>query len=104
MYAVIMTGGKQYRVSEGDVLRIETLEGEAGSTVEFKDVLLVKADDKTYIGQPVVEGALVKGTLEREGLGDKVIVFKYKRKKQYKRTRGHRQAFSQVRIDSITVK
>jgi large subunit ribosomal protein L21 len=103
VYAVIMSGGKQYRVSEGDVVEVEKLEVEPGAPVEFKDVLLVQTDAKTYIGQPVVEGASVIGTLNAQGKGDKVLVFKYKKKKQYRRTRGHRQQHSEVRIDKINV-
>lgn len=101
MYAVIMSGGKQYRVSEGDLIRVEKLEAELGSPVEFSDVLLVKTDDETYIGQPLVEGASVTGTLESQGKDDKILVFKYKKKKQYRRTRGHRQQHSEVRIEKI---
>jgi large subunit ribosomal protein L21 len=103
VYAVIMSGGKQYRVAEGDVVRVEKLEVESGAPVEFKDVLLVKTDAKTFIGQPVVEGASVQGVLEAQGKDDKVLVFKYKAKKQYRRTRGHRQQHSQVRIEKINV-
>lgn len=103
MYAVIKSGGKQYRVAEGDVVRVEKLEVESGAPVEFKDVLLVKTDAKTFIGQPVVEGASVQGVLEAQGKDDKVLVFKYKAKKQYRRTRGHRQQHSQVRIEKINV-
>ena len=103
MYAVILSGGKQYCVSEGEVVRIEELGVESGSEVEFKDVLLVRADDNTYIGRPTVEGAVVKGVVEKVGQGDKVLVFKYKKKKQYRRTRGHRQHFSEVRIGTISV-
>ena len=103
MYAVIMSGGKQYRVAEGDVVRVEKLEIESGAPVEFKDVLLVKTDARTYIGQPRVEGASVQGILESQGKDDKVLVFKFKAKKQYRRTRGHRQQHSQVRIEKINV-
>jgi large subunit ribosomal protein L21 len=102
VYAVIRSGGKQYRVAEGEVVRLEKLEVESGS-VEFKDVLLVNAGEQTYIGKPLVEGATVTGTVEGEGLGEKVLVFKYKAKKQYRRTRGHRQAFAKVHIDKISV-
>jgi large subunit ribosomal protein L21 len=98
-----MTGGKQYRVSEGDLVRVEKLESEPGAQVEFKDVLLVKSDAKTYIGQPMVEGATVTGTLVSQGKDDKILVFKYKKKKQYRRTRGHRQQHSEVRIEKINV-
>jgi large subunit ribosomal protein L21 len=104
VYAVIMSGGKQYRVAEGEVVRVEKLETESGSKVEFKDVLLVKADDNTtYLGRPLVAGALVEATVEEIGKGDKVLVFKCKKKKQYRRTRGHRQEYSAVRIDKINV-
>jgi large subunit ribosomal protein L21 len=103
VYAVIVSGGKQYRVAEGDLVHVEKLGAETGSEVEFKEVLLVKADDKTYIGQPLVEGASVKGILEKSGKGETVLVFKYKKKKQYRRTRGHRQSYSAVRIERINV-
>ncbi len=103
MYAVIRTGGKQYRVSEGDIVRIEKLEAEEGSPVQFNDVLLVKTDDKTYIGRPLVAGASVLGVIKAQSKGDKILVFKYKRRKQYRRTRGHRQQHSEVRIEKINV-
>lgn len=102
MYAVIRSGGKQYRVAEGEVVHLEKL-GVSSGPVEFKDVLLVKTDDQTLIGQPLVEGATVTGTVEEEGQGDKVLVFKYKAKKQYRRTRGHRQEYARVHIDKINV-
>jgi len=98
-----MTGGKQYRVSEGDVIRVEKLDVEQGAPVEFNDVLLVKTEANTYIGQPVVQGASVSGTLKSQGKDDKVLVFKYKKKKQYRRTRGHRQQHSEVIIEKINV-
>ena len=103
MFAVIRTGGKQYRVAQGEVVRLEKLEVESGGEVDFKDVLLVKTEEKTYIGQPIVDGATVKGTVQSNDKGDKVLVFKYKRKKQYRRTRGHRQQYSAVRIEKILV-
>jgi large subunit ribosomal protein L21 len=103
VYAIIRSGGKQYRVVEGEVVRLEKLEVESGNEVEFKDVLLVKTDDKTYIGRPIVEGATVRATVQNNGKGDKVLVFKYKKKKQYRRTRGHRQQYSAVLIDKILV-
>ena len=103
MYAVIKSGGKQYRVAEGDVVCVERLEAEAEGPVEFKEVLLVKTADQTYIGEPLVEGASVSGVLKAQGKEDKVLVFKYKSKKQYRRTRGHRQPFSEVLIEKINV-
>ncbi|PYV08313.1 MAG: 50S ribosomal protein L21 [Acidobacteria bacterium] len=103
MYAIIACGGKQYRVAEGDLVRVERLAAGAGSEVEFREVLLVKTDQQTYIGRPLVAGATVRGVVEGEGRSDKVLVFKYKKKKQYRRTRGHRQDFQDVRIASIRV-
>jgi len=101
VYAVIVSGGKQYRVSKGDLVELEELGVDSGTEVEFKDVLLVRTDDQTYIGQPLVAGAVVKGIVENRGKSDKVLVFKYKRKKQYRRTRGHRQHYAAVRISDI---
>jgi large subunit ribosomal protein L21 len=98
-----MSGGKQYRVSEGDLVRVEKLTLDAGAPVEFKDVLLVKTEAKTYIGRPLVQGASVVGTLEAQDKDDTILVFKYKKKKQYRRTRGHRQQHSEVRIEKINV-
>jgi large subunit ribosomal protein L21 len=103
VYAVIMSGGKQYRVAEGEVVRVEKLEAESEAPVEFKEVLLVKTEEKTYIGEPLVEGASVTGMLKSQGKSDKVLVFKYKKKKQYRRTRGHRQQYSEVLIEKINV-
>jgi large subunit ribosomal protein L21 len=103
VYAVIMSGGKQYRVAEGELVRVEKLEVDPGAPVEFKDVLLVKTEAKTYIGQPLVQGASVVGTLASQDKDDTVLVFKYKKKKQYRRTRGHRQQHSEVRIEKINV-
>jgi large subunit ribosomal protein L21 len=103
VYAVIKSGGKQYCVCEGDIVRVEKLEIEQGAPVEFKDVLLVKTDDKTYIGQPLVQGASVVGVMQSHGKDRKVLVFKYKKKKQYRRTRGHRQQHSEIRIEKINL-
>ncbi len=103
MYAVIMSGGKQYRVSEGEVVRVEKLGLESGSEVEFREVLLVKTEDDLLVGKPLVQGAAVRGTVESNDSGGKVLVMKYKAKKQYRRTRGHRQAYSDVRIQKIEV-
>jgi large subunit ribosomal protein L21 len=103
VYAVIMNGGKQYRVAEGEVVRLEKLEADQGAAVEFKEVLLVKSDEQAYIGTPLVAGAVVQGVVQENGQGDKVLVFKYKKKKQYRRTRGHRQDYSDVRIEKISV-
>ena len=98
MYAVIRTGGKQYRVAPGDVLKVEKLAHENGA-VEFSDVLAVSGDAGSF--EQSLEGAKVTGTVVGEGRGEKILVFKFKRKKQYKRTQGHRQDYTEVRIRDI---
>ncbi len=103
MYAVIRTGGKQYRVAQGDTLEIETIAGEPGASVTFDDVLLVGDEGETRIGTPTVDGASVSGTIVQHGKHRKVIVFKFRRRKNYKRKTGHRQNFTRVRIDGITL-
>lgn len=101
MYAIIETGGKQYRVQPGDELKIEKLAIEENDQVSFDKVLLVGSEDDVKVGTPHVEGASVKGTVLSNGKNKKLIVFKYKNKTKYRRFRGHRQPFSLVRIDSI---
>lgn len=101
MYAVIETGGKQYRVSAGDKLRVEKLSGEAGSQVTFDKVLLLGKDEGAVVGAPYIEGAAVTGKIVEHGKDDKVIVFKYRRKKNYRKFRGHRQQFTSVEIEGI---
>jgi len=100
MYAILRTGGKQYKVSPGDVVRIEQVDGESGSTIEFNHVFAVRKETLT-VGTPLVENAKVKGTILRSARAPKVRVLKYKRKKQYRRTLGHRQGFSEVLINDI---
>ena len=100
MHAVIETGGKQYRVAPGDSIQIEKLIGEVGAEVEFDKVLAVFDDSSQVVAGG---GARVKGTITAQGRGDKVVVFKFKRKKQYKRTIGHRQSFTEVTVSDITV-
>ncbi len=102
MYAVLETGGKQYRVSPGDVVKVERLGGETGSPVRFDRVLLVADGDRVMVGTPIVAGASVAGEVVGQGRGRKVIVFKFKRRKKYRRTQGHRQAQTTVRITEIT--
>ncbi|HYG09337.1 MAG TPA: 50S ribosomal protein L21 [Pyrinomonadaceae bacterium] len=99
-YAIIRSGGKQFRVAEGETVRVPSLNEEAGKTVEF-DVLVVGGDNETRVGSPVVDGARVAGTIVEHGRGDKIIVFKKKRRKQYKRTQGHRQNYTAVKIETI---
>jgi large subunit ribosomal protein L21 len=99
-YAIIRSGGKQFRVAAGETVRLPSLNAEAGNTVEF-DVLVLGVDNETRVGAPIVDGARVAGTIVEHGRGDKIIVFKMKRRKQYKRTQGHRQNYTAVKIDSI---
>lgn len=101
MYAVIETGGKQYRVNEGDVIRIEKLPEEVGSKVTFEKVLLVGAGENVSVGTPVVDGAKVTGKVIEQDRGKKVIVFKKKRRKGYQIKRGHRQDYTGVLIEKI---
>jgi large subunit ribosomal protein L21 len=101
MYAVIETGGKQYRVSEGDILNIDKIPNQIGDKVEFDRVLLVASDDGVNVGKPVIDGAKVTATVESEGRGKKIIVWKYRPKQRYRRRHGHRQAYTRVRIEKI---
>ena len=100
MYAIIATGGKQYRVSEGDVIYIEKLDAQVDSTVSF-DVLLVGNDGDVKIGTPVVEGVKVEGKVVGQSRGEKIVVFKYKAKNNYRRKQGHRQPYTKVEITKI---
>ncbi len=100
MYAIIATGGKQYKVAEGDVIKVEKLGVEAGETYTFDQVLAVGGDELT-VGCPTVAGASVSATVVSEGRGKKVIVYKYKRKTGYHKKNGHRQAYTQLKIEKI---
>lgn len=99
MYAIIATGGKQYKVSEGDVIRVEKLDVQAGDTVTFDQVIAV-SDKELKVGKDVAK-ASVEATVEKQGKGKKIIIYKYKRKTGYHKKNGHRQAYTQVKIDKI---
>lgn len=101
MYAVVTSGGKQYKVQEGEILKVEKIPGNVGSSVIFDKVLMVADGDKVNIGQPVLNDALVEGHIVEQGKAKKIIVFKYKRRKRYRRKQGHRQQFTAIKIDSI---
>ncbi|MBW1866819.1 MAG: 50S ribosomal protein L21 [Deltaproteobacteria bacterium] len=103
MYAVVSTGGKQYKVQEGETLSVEKLPGEVGSQVSFDRVLMFSDDENISVGKPVIENAVVGAHIIEQGKARKILVFKYKRRKRYRRTQGHRQAFTKVKIDSIEV-
>ena len=101
MYAIIKSGGKQYRVQAGEQVRVEALAAEVGSTVSLEEVLLVGTGDGVKVGAPLVSGAKVKATVVSHGRGDKVKIFKLRRRKHYQRTQGHRQSYTELRIDDI---
>jgi large subunit ribosomal protein L21 len=101
MYAIVNTGGKQYRVKEGDILRIEKISGDVGAEVKFDQVLMVSDGETVNVGQPLIEKANVQAHIIEQGKLKKILVFKYKRRKRYRRKKGHRQQFTAVQIDSI---
>jgi large subunit ribosomal protein L21 len=101
MYAVIQTGGKQYKVKPGEEVRVEKMDGKVGDEVYFDDVLLVSKEDKVTVGSPVLENARVVAKITRHGRGPKIVVFKYKRRKGYRKKQGHRQDFTGVKITEI---
>lgn len=103
MYAIIATGGKQYRVAEGDVLRLEKLPGEPGAAIKFDQVLFVGGNSEPHIGRPQVQGAVVDGEILAQGKAKKVIVFKKKRRKGYQKRQGHRQLFTEVKITRVSI-
>lgn len=103
MYAVIRSGGKQYRVAPGQTIRLESLPGDVGAKIQLGDVLLVENEGNIQIGKPVVANAKIEATVIERDRAKKILIFKKKRKKQYRRTQGHRQDFTTVRIENIIV-
>jgi large subunit ribosomal protein L21 len=101
MYAVIQTGGKQYRVKSGEQVKVESLAAEVGATVSFDRVLMLGEGEGVKVGAPFVSGAAVKATVVAQGRGEKIRIFKLRRRKHYAKTQGHRQGFTEVRIDEI---
>ncbi len=104
MYAVIKTGGKQYRVTPGEKLKVEKLVGDVGSDVVIDQVLMVADGDNVTVGAPVVAGASVKATVVSHGRHDKVMIFKFRRRKHYRKTQGHRQDYTEIQIQQIAAK
>ena len=102
MYAVIATGGKQYRVENGTILKVEKLDAEPGATVEFGEVLLIGDGDNIKVGAPLLKGGKVSGVVEKHGKGEKKVIVKFRRRKHYLRQGTHRQQFTQVKITGIT--
>ena len=103
-YAIIRTGGKQFRVEPGMTLRVPSLLGDAGASIEFNDVLLGSDGSSVHAGVPMLSGAKVTGEIVKHGRGEKIVVFKFKRRKNYARKQGHRQGFTEVRIKDITLR
>jgi len=101
MYAIMTSGGKQYRVQEGDVLRLEKIDGDVGASVSFDQVLMVSDGEEVQLGRPILEGATVQAHIVEQDKAKKILVFKYKRRKRYRRKQGHRQPYTAVRIDKI---
>ena len=101
MYAVIKTGGKQYRVASGEKLKVELLTADVGAVIQFEQVLALGEGESVTVGAPFVAGAAVNATVVGHGRGDKVHIFKMRRRKHYKKSQGHRQSFTEVRIDDI---
>ena len=103
MYAVVKSGGKEYRVSKGDLIRVEKLEGKAGDQVVIRDVLMVSDEGKVQIGTPQLTNAVVTGKIVQEAKGKKVLIYKMKRRKNYRRTKGHRQTYTYLRVEDISL-
>ena len=101
MYAVLVTGGKQYRVQEGDVLFVEKLNAEVETTIELNEILAVGKEDGLVVGKPLVEGAKVVAKVLAQGKAKKIIVFKFKRKLDYRKKQGHRQSYTKIQIEKI---
>ena len=101
MYAIIKTGGKQYKVAEGDILNVEKLDAEKGAEVVFDEVLAIVNDGEVTVGKPFINGAKVTATVEEQGKGEKILVFKYRAKVNYRKRMGHRQPYTAVKISGI---
>ncbi|MBU4209685.1 MAG: 50S ribosomal protein L21 [Proteobacteria bacterium] len=101
MYAVVSSGGKQYKVHESEILRVEKISGDIGTPVSFDRILMFSDGENVNVGQPVIENVLVKGHIVEQDKAKKIIVFKYKKRKRYRRKQGHRQQYTAIKIDSI---
>jgi large subunit ribosomal protein L21 len=102
MYAVISTGGKQYKVSPGDVVRVESLDAKTGDTIELKDVHMIADGDKISVGKPTISSAKVTAEVVEEGRGEKLLIFKHRRRKAFRKTNGHRQNYTAIKVKEIT--
>ncbi len=103
MNAVVRTGGKEYRISKGDLIRVEKMEGKVGDQVTMKDILMISDEDKVQVGNPFLTHAVITGEIVQQVRGKKVLTYKMKRRKNYRRTKGHRQAYTYIRVNEIGV-
>jgi len=103
MYAVVKMGGKEYRISKGDIIRVERLEGKVGDQVTMKDILMVSYEGQVQVGNPLLTHAMITGEIVQEVKGKKIVTYKMKRRKNYRRTKGHRQTYTYIRVSDITV-
>jgi len=101
MYAVIMTGGKQYKVAPGEVVRVETLDAKKGDTIEIKDVYMIADGDNISVGKPTIASAMVTAEVVEEGRGEKLLIFKHRRRKGFRKTNGHRQNYTAIKVKEI---
>ena len=103
MYAVVKTGGKEYRISQGDLIRVEKMEGKVGDQVTMKDVLMVSHEDQVQVGNPLLANAVIMGEIVQQVKGKKVLTYKMKRRKNYRRTKGHRQTYTYIKVNEISL-
>ena len=103
MNAVVKTGGKEYRISQGDLIRVEKMEGRVGDQVTMKDILMISDEDKVQVGNPFLTNAVITGEIVQQVRGKKVLIYKMKRRKNYRRTKGHRQTYTYVRVNDISL-
>jgi len=103
MYAVVKTGGKEYRISQGDLIRVEKMEGKVGDQVTMKDILMVSHEGQVQVGNPLLVNAVITGEIVQQVKGKKVLTYKMKRRKNYRRTKGHRQTYTYIRVNDISL-
>ena len=103
MNAVVKTGGKEYRISKGDLIRVEKMEGKVGDQVTMKDILMISDEDKVQVGNPFLTNAVITGEIVQQVRGKKVLIYKMKRRKNYRRTKGHRQTYTYIRVNDISL-
>ncbi len=103
MYAVVKTGGKEYRISQGDLIRVEKMEGKVGDQVTMKDILMVSHEGQVQVGNPLLANAVITGEIVQQVKGKKVLIYKMKRRKNYRRTKGHRQTYTYIRVNEISL-